>query len=142
MQEYIDFLSANAMLSIAWVVIALVLMQTTIKAKFSNIKNISEQDAILLMNKHEAVVVDVRTRDEFRNGHIINAKHIPLAELLKGNVSGLSAHKETPLVIVCASGARSSSAANSLAKEGFKNVSNLGPGMSGWTSSNLPIARG
>jgi len=58
MQEYIDFLVSNPLLSVAWVGLAGALVVTSIRARFSPIKNIGNQDAVQLINRQEAVVVE------------------------------------------------------------------------------------
>ncbi|MDA7747301.1 rhodanese-like domain-containing protein [Psychromonas sp.] len=141
MQEYIDFISNNPMLSIAWVVIAVLLVQSVVKDKLSKINNVNPQEATLLMNKQDALVIDVRTADEFKKGHIVNAKNITLSQIEEGKLSAIENHKQTPIIVVCASGTRSGSAGDKLAKAGFEQVNNLVSGMSGWTAANLPTTK-
>lgn len=141
MQEYIDFFSNNPMLSIAWVVIAAMLISSVIKDKLSPVKNINVQDATLLINKQNAVVVDIRSADEFKKGHIVNAKHITLSQIEEGKLTEIENHKQTPIIIVCESGARGESASNKLVKAGFTQVNNLFSGMSGWASASLPTTK-
>jgi rhodanese-related sulfurtransferase len=141
MQEYIDFISNNPMLSIAWVVLATLLIYSLIQSKFSKIKNISNQEATLLMNKQNALVVDIRSQEEFKNGHIANAKNITVSQIEEGNFASIENAKQTPIIVVCASGARSISAGNKLAKAGFEQVNNLSLGMAGWANANLPTTK-
>lgn len=138
MQEYIQFFSNNPMLSIAWVVIAAMLVHSVIKDKISGFKSVATQDAILLINKQNALIVDVRANDEYKKGHIVDAKNITLSQIEQGNFTEIENKKETPIIVVCETGARSSSAANKLVKAGFTQVYNLATGMSGWTAANLP----
>ena len=74
MQEYIDFITNNPMLSAAWVAIAAMLIHSVVKDKLSKTNNINPQEATLLINKQDAIVVDIRSVDEFKKGHIVNAK--------------------------------------------------------------------
>ncbi|MGL6104523.1 rhodanese-like domain-containing protein [Romboutsia sp.] len=80
-------------------------------------KMIKENKALLIL--------DVRTVDEFRSGHIPNAKNIPVQEL-NSKVNTLEVYKDKEIVVYCASGGRSASAANILAKNGFNKIYNLG----------------
>lgn len=141
MQEYIDFFSNNPMLSIAWVVIAAMLINSVLKDKLSPVKNITPQDATLLINKQNAVVVDIRSADEYKKGHIVNAKHIALSQIEEGKLTEIENKKETPIIIVCESGARGESAANKLVKAGFNQVNNLFSGMNGWVAASLPTTK-
>jgi rhodanese-related sulfurtransferase len=84
------------------------------------------------------LVVDVRQPDEFRQAHIAGAKLIPLGDLHK-RMKELPQGRE--IVCVCASGSRSSSAARTLAKEGFT-VFDMQGGMLAWRRAKLPVQRG
>jgi len=141
MQEYIDFISNNPMLSIAWVVIAAMLIHSTVKAKLSKLTNVNPQEATLLINKQDAVVVDIRTTEEFKNGHIVNAKNVTLSQIDEGKLAAIENLKQRPIIVVCASGTRSTGAGEKLVKAGFEQVNNLSLGMSAWTSANLPTTR-
>lgn len=77
--------------------------------------------------KNGAQIIDVRTPAEFKNGHIKNAKNIPL-QSLNQNLSKISKNK--PVITCCASGARSAAAKNVLENSGFSEVYNGG----GWMS--------
>lgn len=79
-----------------------------------------------------ATIVDVRTRNEFQSGHVQNSKNIPLQELAQ-KLDSLNQHK--PVIVCCASGARSSSAQRLLTKSGFENVVNGG----GWMQLNAQL---
>jgi len=141
MQEYIDFISNNPMLSAAWVVIAAMLIHSVVKNKLSKITNVNPQQATLLINKQDAIVVDVRNADEFKKGHIVNAKNITVSQINEGKFAAIENHKQSPIIVVCATGTRSSGAGDKLAKAGFEQVNNLFSGMSGWTAANLPTTK-
>jgi rhodanese-related sulfurtransferase len=142
MQEYIDFLIKNPMLSVAWIAIAAMLIHSLVKDKISGIKSVDTQEATLLINKQDALIVDIRPREEFQKGHIINAKNITLSQIEKGTLTGIENHKQTPIIVVCASGTRSAGAASKLVKAGFTQVNNLFSGMGGWEAANLPTTKG
>lgn len=91
--------------------------------KYKNINN-EELQQIIKSNK-DALILDVRSVGEFRNGHIPKSKNIPVQEL-SSKVPTLESYKEDDIIVYCASGARSSSAANILAKNGFTKIYNLG----------------
>ena len=141
MQQYIDFFSNQPVLSIAWIAIAAMLVQSLIKHKISGVKSIDAQDAIMMINKQNAIIVDVRSVEDYKKGHIVNAKNIPVSQIDKGNFTEIEKHKEAPIIVVCASGDRSSGAAGKLKKAGFTQVTNLLSGMNGWASTNLPTTK-
>ena len=141
MQEYIDFVTNNPMLAGAWVVIAAMLIHSVVKAKLSKTNNINPQEATLLINKQDAIVVDVRSAEEFKKGHIVNAKNITVSQIDEGKFAAIENDKQTPIIVVCATGTRSGGAGDKLAKAGFEQVNNLFSGMSGWTAANLPTTK-
>ncbi|MCW8996526.1 MAG: rhodanese-like domain-containing protein, partial [Psychromonas sp.] len=79
MQEYINFFSNHLMLSMIWLVTAGILVYSLVKDKLSAVKSVTTQEATLLINKQNAIVVDIRSNDEYKKGHIVNAKNITLS---------------------------------------------------------------
>ena len=71
-----------------------------------------------------AVLLDVRTPQEYREGHIPNSVNLPLQSL--GGGASVPAGKDAPLFVYCHSGARSRQAVGLLARMGYKNVKNIG----------------
>lgn len=90
----------------------------------------TKKDKIEEMIKNGAVVVDVRTREEFRGGHVAGSTNIPLSELEK-NIDKLKKMNK-PVVLCCASGARSGQAKNILSSSGLVDCENGG----GWMRVN------
>ena len=101
-------------------------------------QNLSPAEATLLMNREDALVLDVRESGEWGSGHIPGARHITLAQLDK-RMSEIEKFKDRPIIICCASGNRSSSACGQLKKGGFEKVFNLSGGISAWLGANLPL---
>ena len=77
-----------------------------------------------LQNTPSAVLLDVRTPEEYREGHIPGSKNVPLQSLDK--VTGLVNHQDTPMFAYCYSGARSAQAVSALQRMGYTNVKNIG----------------
>jgi rhodanese-related sulfurtransferase len=96
--------------------------------------------ATQLMNREDALVVDLRPLPEYANGHILGAKSVPLAELEKRAVE-LDKHKAKPVIVHCGDGNRSSSGAAVLRKLGFGNVVNLTGGYAAWLQAGLPVEK-
>jgi rhodanese-related sulfurtransferase len=94
--------------------------------------------ATLLMNREDALVLDVRETGEWGSGHIAGARHIALGQLEK-RLSEIEKFKTRPIIVCCASGNRSTSACGQLKKAGFEKVYNLAGGISGWLEANLPV---
>lgn len=104
-----------------------------------DVKDITAQELRTLLAASPApVVVDVREPWEFAQGHVPGARLIPLGELAR-RVSELDG--DAPTVVVCASGARSQSAAALLGQKGFKTIYNVRGGMVGWMRAGYPMER-
>lgn len=101
-------------------------------------KAINTNEAVRLINHEDAVVLDVRMDDEFKQGHVLNSIHIPVG-LLQNRISELEEHKSRPVIVNCRSGNRSASACNMLRKQGFTSVYNLQGGIMAWKNANLPL---
>lgn len=105
--------------------------------RLSGVKQIGPQEAVLLFNHDDALVLDVREPSEWADGHIAGARHIPLGQL-KNRVDDLEKHKGKPVIAVCRSGNRSAHACGLLKKAGFENVNNLAGGMVAWEQAGMP----
>ncbi|WP_070120374.1 rhodanese-like domain-containing protein [Bacillus marinisedimentorum] len=93
-------------------------------------QDVSPEKAQALIQEEDVQVLDVRTSQEFAEGHIPGAMLIPLQEL-EGRLGELD--KEGKYVVVCRSGNRSAQASEILAENGFTNIHNMNGGMSQWT---------
>ena len=92
---------------------------------FSFLNSPDINEGINEFNKTQnAVLLDVRTEDEYRGGHIEGSINIPLQKIQ--NVSEIIKDKNTPLFVFCYSGARSGQAVSYLSKIGYTNVKNIG----------------
>jgi rhodanese-related sulfurtransferase len=94
----------------------------------------------MLINQKDAVVIDVREPGEFAQTHILNARNVPLGELA-ARLKDLERFKEKPVIVACATGNRSGSAAAILRKHGFANVVNLAGGIAAWQQAGLPTEK-
>jgi rhodanese-related sulfurtransferase len=108
--------------------------------KISGINQVGPQEAVLLFNHEDALVLDVREQSEWADGHIGKARHIPLGQL-KTRLTELEKYKDKPIVVVCRSGNRSGSACGAMKKAGFEKMYNLAGGMMAWEQAGLPRER-
>lgn len=107
----------------------------------SGAKTVSPNEATMLINREDAIVLDVRETSEFANGHLPEARNIPLAKL-KERVGEIENFKERPLILCCASGVRSATACGDLKKLGFNKLQNLSGGIDAWRAAGLPLKKG
>jgi rhodanese-related sulfurtransferase len=100
---------------------------------------VSTAQAVQLINRERAVLIDVSEPAEFAAGHAAGAKSVPLGGI--ENATDLPKNKAVPLVLVCATGARASRAVAALHKLGFENVHVLSGGLAAWREASLPVER-
>jgi rhodanese-related sulfurtransferase len=103
-------------------------------------KDVSVPQAVQLINRRDAIVLDVRDEAEFASGHVPNARHIPVAEMGK-RLKELEKFKQRPLVVVCRSGPRAASACALLKKSGFAEVFSLKGGILSWSQASMPLEK-
>lgn len=101
---------------------------------------LSPVEATLLINREDAQVIDIRTPGEYAQGHIPNARNVPLTDLER-RMGELDKLKTRPLIVCCASGTRSGSAIQTLRKAGFDKVSNIRGGIFEWEKAGYPVSR-
>jgi rhodanese-related sulfurtransferase len=101
---------------------------------------ISAQGAVTLINKDEAVVVDIRDRKEFGEGRITGSINIPLNSL-KSRANELSKFKDKQIIVADKMGQHSAMAVKQLNAEGYANVVRLNGGITDWRASNLPLVK-
>jgi rhodanese-related sulfurtransferase len=108
--------------------------------RIRGVKEVNSAEALQLINHKNALVLDVREESEYKSGHLLNSKWIPLGKLVS-RAGELERYREQPIVVVCRSGNRSASACASLGKQGFTQAYNLSGGVMGWQKSNLPLEK-
>ena len=104
-----------------------------------NITEISPEDAAARLQNHEAIIVDVREKDEWDEEHIPHAIH-----LSRGTIE-LDIEEKVPdsnavIICHCGGGGRSALAAESLQKMGYKNVRSMAGGLKAWKATGLPTS--
>ena len=97
-------------------------------------------EATQLMNRSDAVVLDLRLADEYARGHVLGAKNVPLIDLER-RASELEKHKAKPVIVYSSDANRASGAIAVLRKHGFANVHNLAGGYAAWQSAGLPVEK-
>ena len=101
---------------------------------------VSTLEATQLMNREDALVIDVRDADAYAKGHILGAKSVPIADLAR-RAGDLEKHKSKAVIVSCQNGDRSSGAAAALRRHGFSRVHPLSGGFAGWQQAGLPVEK-
>ncbi len=96
--------------------------------------------AVQRMNREKAVVIDVSEPSEFAAGHVIGAKNLPLADL-EAKLPAAVKNKATPVIMVCANGAKSNRAVAIAKKLGYADAQSLTGGMGAWRTASLPVEK-
>src|SRR5215468_2468302 len=104
------------------------------------ITEISSQDAATKLNSGEAVVVDVRDKDEWDEGHIPGATHISRGTI-ELEIEEKASDPNAMIICHCGGGGRSALAAENLQKMGYKNVHSMAGGLRAWKAAGLPTTK-
>jgi rhodanese-related sulfurtransferase len=126
-----------------WIVTALVSGGLLLRPALAGVTSagaLAVTEAVRLMNREKAVVIDVSEPDEYAAGHINHARNIPLAQLETSK--DVPSNKSLPILAVCASGKRAATAAAVLRKRGHAQVHVIAGGLNGWREAGLPVVRG
>lgn len=140
MDQLITFTSNNMILVVAIVLVSLMLIHSLVGESLRGYSSVSPTESTQMINRDDALIIDVRESNEYSTGHIINSVHIPLSGL-KSRLKELEKHKTQKVILACRSGHRSSQACATLKKEGFEQVFNLRGGVMAWDSANLPLIK-
>lgn len=141
MQQFGEFVVNHWDLFLALLIILALLIGGPLSRRLRGFEDVEPQAAVGLMNHQDAVFLDVREDNEYREGHAPEAMHVPLS-VLGQQLDRLANLKEKPIIVGCRSGHRSSRAAGILRKNGFDRVYNLRGGMMAWENAGLPVTRG
>ena len=136
----VEFLTQNILLVGLLLVSGGMLVWPLFSGAMAGAKQIGTLEATRLMNAGEAVFVDVREAAEFSAGRIPKSKNFPMMDLAK-RIGELDKFKSRPVIITCASGSRSTSAARLLKGAGFSDIYLLKGGLSAWREASLPVEK-
>ncbi|MDO6706275.1 MULTISPECIES: rhodanese-like domain-containing protein [unclassified Photobacterium] len=142
MQQFIEFVTSNPILSLVWVGLVLALVSSLVKQKTAGYAVITPNQATVMVNREDGVFVDIRNQDEFQRGHIAGALHILPSEIKAQNLGSLEKYKSAPIIVVCKTGQTAQESANLLHKAGFSNVNLLKDGLISWNEANMPLVKG
>ena len=105
-----------------------------------SVAQVGALEAVQLMNRRDAIVLDVRDAADYAAGHIANARNIPFAQL-NDRLRELEKFKSRPVIISGESGTRAAKACAALQKIGFGDVFALRGGLRGWVEASLPVEK-
>lgn len=141
MEQLLEFAGNHTLLVALFVGILVLLVGNEVARHLRKFREVSPTQATQLINREDAVVLDVRSANEFQEGHIGGARNVP-ADALEQHKKQLEKLKDRPVIICCIAGPRSTKVAGWLTANGFERVYLLAGGIRAWQSENLPLVKG
>lgn len=140
-EELIAFAGRHPYLSLALAGLTLAILYNELAGLFRGYKGLAPAGLTALVNRDNALVVDLRPIADFDKGHIPGAKNVQLSQF-DPESKQLAAAKALPVVLVCKSGQTAGGAAKRLHKAGFERVYVLDGGIGAWQQADLPLVKG
>ena len=139
MDKLVEFVGNHPLLCIIFGGLLVTLFWTFVQT-VRGIKPVDPSLATQMINHDNAVIVDVRGENEFHEGHIVNAIHVP-ADYVQEHLRKLEKYRDNPIILIGGTGQSSNKAGAQLKQQGFKDVCCLGGGISAWRDANLPLTK-
>ena len=138
-QQLIEFAGNHSLLVLALFAILVMLIGTEIQQRLSKVKAVGPAEATRLLNHDNAIMIDMRSDKDYREGHIVNAINLQAG---KGEIPAtLNKYRERPVIVYCQRGNQSTAVCNKLSKQGFETVYNLHGGVIAWQKAELPLTK-
>ena len=138
--ELVAFAGRHPLLSLALAGITLAILYNEIAGRFSGFRRVGPAQLTGMINRDDALVVDLRPAADFEKGHIAGAKNVQMAQFDPEN-KVLAPAKALPVVLVCASGARANRAVAIAKKLGYDNAQAMAGGLKAWREASLPVEK-
>ena len=136
-----EFISAHPILSLGLVAVTFALIANELSRFTRGYRALTPALLTHLINRENALVVDVSPINDFEKGHIVGSRNVVMSQFDPENKL-LAKAQELPIAVVCRNGMVSAQAAKRLVKAGFKRVHWLDGGIGAWQAADLPLARG
>jgi rhodanese-related sulfurtransferase len=137
MSQIIEFIGNHTLLFIAFLVTLGMLVYTEYMRLTTANTALSPFEATQKMNAGEAIILDVRDESEYKKGHLLNARSMPVNKLDE-RLHEIEKYKDREVVVYCDSGMRASRAIGKLKKSGFTKIYSLAGGLVAWEKASLP----
>jgi len=139
MNRFLEYTTHHPFLVAAAAILAILAIVFEIRQRAAGAFVVAPGDAVRLANGG-ALILDVRESGDYDAGHIIDARHVPAAEIGQ-RAESFKKYKEKPVLVYCESGSASAGAARALRASGFSKVVTLKGGLGGWRQENLPLVK-
>jgi rhodanese-related sulfurtransferase len=138
MEHLGQFIINHWQLCLALIVILLLTFINELVSQKKKAKELSPQAAVDLINNENAVVIDLRDKEIFKQGHIIDSINIKNEDF---DLQKMDKYKNKPIILVCARGLQSQSLANKIRTQGYQ-PQVLAGGITAWQNADLPLVKG
>lgn len=139
MNDIIEFAQQHMVMLLVWIVLLIALLGMEIWNRKKRPQQVSPQTLIEMMNSQDVKVVDIRTSQNFKQGHILHSKNIPW---LGQDELAFKAFQNETLILVCQQGHQTARLAEKLQNQNFSKIMVLEGGIGGWQNDNLPLVKG
>jgi len=140
-EELLAFAGRHPLLSLGLAGLTVAILYNELSGLFRGFKALRPAELTALVNRDNALVVDLRPAADFEKGHIPGSKNVQMTQFDPENKQ-LTAAKALPVVLVCKAGQTAGDAAKRLKKAGFERVHVLDGGIAAWQQADLPLAKG
>ena len=140
MDQILQFVSQEWLLIGVFMALLVGMVLLTWRERAMGATRVDPQQATYLINREQALVIDLRDNNAFLQGHIIGAKNIPQSRL-EPDMKELNKHKTKPIILYCEMGRTSGSSGALLRKQGLEKVYMLVGGIQNWRASGLPMSK-
>jgi len=140
MEQFGEFVTNHWLLFAALVVITVMLVSNLTSSIGAAGRQLNPSQAVRLINREGAVVLDVREAKEFGAGHIVSAINVPESKLTE-RLKEIDHYRDQPVLLCCGTGMVAGRAGGALKKHGFSKLFALKGGIAAWQQENLPLTR-
>lgn len=140
MSVQVEFFRQNVLLIGLAIGSGLALLLPMLSRSAAGISVLSVTEAVMLMSRKSALVLDVREPDEFAQGHLQGARNVPLSQL-SARLKELEKFRDKPVLVVCERGRRANTAAKLLKSQNFTALNVLKGGMQAWIEAKMPSSK-
>lgn len=140
MDQLAEFIGNHIILVGLFLVVFFLFLRSSYQQLGAGMKNVTIEQMTTLINQQNAKVIDVRSSESYKQGHIANAVNIPL-EKMKAGTAKLDNFKTRNVVVYCQVGRSSMEACKLLSDAGVESVFNLQGGINQWLSEKLPLTK-
>lgn len=143
MQHFMQFVFDHWLLWTAFAVVLVLIIMEEQKGNtpVAGASTVTPQKTVDYMNHHNALVVDLRDKDSYKNGHIVNAINVTYDKIENSQTSKLNHYKDTPIILAGDDKNRTGKAATQLKDNGFNKVYILSGGVDKWKSDGYPLTK-